>query len=42
MSHGESMGGCWENRGSLAWLVDDKVVSGEVVDDVGSDQSLSE
>jgi hypothetical protein len=41
LSHSESMGGGWENRGSPAWLVDGKPVGSEVVDDDGSDQWLS-
>jgi hypothetical protein len=40
LSHSESMGGGWENRGPPAWLVDGKAVGGEVVDDDGSDQWL--
>jgi hypothetical protein len=38
LSHSESMRSGWENKSSLAWLVDGKVIGGEVVDDDGSDQ----
>jgi hypothetical protein len=42
LSHNESMGGRWEDRASLGWLVDGKAVDGEVADDDGSDQWLPE
>jgi hypothetical protein len=33
LSHRESMGGGWEDRGSPGWLVDGKAIGSEVVDD---------
>jgi hypothetical protein len=42
LSHSESMGGGWEDRGSPGWLVDGKVVGGELADDGGSNQWLPE
>jgi hypothetical protein len=42
LTHSESMGGGWEDRGSLGQLVDGKAVGGEAADDGGSDQWLPE
>jgi hypothetical protein len=36
------MGGGWKDGGSLGQIVDGKAVGGEVADDDGSDQWLSE
>jgi hypothetical protein len=40
LAHGESMGGGWDDRGSLKHPIDGKAVGGEVDDGGGSDQWL--